>query len=250
MVVVDGGGLRSEGVVLEKPKQGACIFEYVYFARSDSVLDGQSVYRARHRMGAILAREHPVEADVVCGVPESGLDSAAGYGDQSGIPVKAGFVKNRYMGRSFIYPSQSQRAAAIQLKLNPLVTNVRGKRIVLVDDSIVRGTTCAKIVMSLKAAGAREVHVRISSPPFRHPCHFGIDVDSKEALIANNEDVDGIRRLIMADSLGFISIGGLHEACAGAALPLCDGCLSGDYPIDVAAAMRGRPQYRQEEIQT
>jgi amidophosphoribosyltransferase len=197
------------------------------------VIDGQSVYGARYRMGAILAREHAVDADVVCGVPDSGLDAAAGYGEESGIPVQAGFVKNRYIGRSFIYPTQTQRENAIQLKLNPLVTNIAGKRIVLVDDSMVRGTTCAKIIRTLKDAGALEVHVRISSPPFLHECHFGTDIDSEDALIANQLDVEGIRRLIGADSLGFISIQGVHAACQDARLPLCDGCFSGAYPVGI-----------------
>ncbi|MDR1440442.1 MAG: amidophosphoribosyltransferase [Clostridiales bacterium] len=233
MILIDASGIHTLGIVLDRPRQGVCIFEYVYFARPDSVIDGQSVYGARYRMGGILAREHAVEADVVCGVPDSGLDAAAGYGAASGIPVHAGFVKNRYIGRSFIYPTQRQREAAIRLKLNPLAANVAGKRIVLVDDSMVRGTTCAKIVRSLKAAGAREVHVRISAPPFRHECHFGTDIDSEDALIANNLDVDGIRRQIGADSLGYISIEGLREACEGARLPLCDGCFSGSYPVDI-----------------
>jgi amidophosphoribosyltransferase len=235
LVMIDACGAHSHGIVLDRPKQGVCIFEFVYFSRPDSVIDGQGVYGARYSMGEILAREHAVDADVVCGVPDSGLDAAAGYGAASGIPVHSGFVKNRYIGRSFIYPTQTQRENAIRLKLNPLVTNVAGKRIVLVDDSIVRGTTCAKIVRSLKESGAREVHVRISSPPFRHECHFGTDIDSEDALIANNLSVDGIRREIGADSLGFISIEGLREACAGARMPLCDGCFSGSYPVDVGS---------------
>jgi amidophosphoribosyltransferase len=232
MIVIDENGFQSAGIVLERPLKGVCVFEYVYFARPDSIIDGQGVYDARVRMGGILAREHAVDADVVCGLPESGLDAAAGYGAASGIPVQAGFVRNRYIGRSFIYPTQSQREAAIRLKLNPLVSNVKGKRIVLIDDSMVRGTTFAKLIPTLKSAGALEVHVRIASPPFFHECHFGTDIDSEDTLIANNMDIESICSMIGADSLGFISIEGLHEACRDVRIPLCDGCFSGAYPVD------------------
>jgi amidophosphoribosyltransferase len=233
MIVIDARGVHKHERRIARDVMGVCIFEYVYFARPDSVVDGQGVYEARYRMGRILAREHPVAADVVCGVPDSGLDAASGFGEALGIPVRTGFVKNRYIGRSFIYPTQTQREHAIRLKLNPLAHNVAGKRVVLVDDSIVRGTTCAKIIRSVKDAGAREVHVRISSPPFTHECHFGTDIDSEDALIANRHDLEGIRRQIGADTLGFISIKGLHEACGNARLPMCDGCFSGAYPVGV-----------------
>lgn len=243
MVIIDADGLHSAGVVLERPIKGVCAFEYVYFARPDSIIDGQGVYSARVRMGEILALEHPVDADVVCGVPETGLDAAAGFGRASRIAVKPGFIKNGYVGRSFIYPTQNQREAVIKLKLNPLRANVAGKRVVLVDDSMVRGTTCAKIIKSLKLAGALEVHVRISSPQFLHKCHFGTDIASEDTLISHKMDVDGICKLIGADSLGFISIAGLHEACAAVHIPLCDGCLSGEYPAGACDESAGESDF-------
>jgi amidophosphoribosyltransferase len=230
VVMIEHGEIRHQGVKLEKNEidRGLCIFEYVYFARPDSVVDGLSVYNARYNMGFTLAREYPVEADVVCGVPDSGMEAAYGYSAGSGIPLMPGFVKNRYIGRSFIYPTQSQRDSAVRLKLNPLSANIRGKRIVLVDDSIVRGTTSEKIVRSLKNAGAKEVHMRISSPPFRHLCHYGTDIDSEENLIANRIGLDETSRKIGADSLGYISIKGLKKACEKCALPFCTACFTGN----------------------
>ena len=207
---------------------GLCIFEYVYFARPDSVIDSLSVYEARYNMGAALAEEYPIDADIVCGVPDSGLDAAAGYSAKSGIPLVTGFVKNRYIGRSFICPTQAERDSAVRLKLNPLSVNIRGKRIVLVDDSIVRGTTCEKIVRSLRNAGASEVHVRVSSPPFRHTCHYGTDIDSEENLIANLMSIDEICSKIGADSLGYISMKGLRNSCIKSERSFCATCFSGD----------------------
>jgi len=215
-------------------EHGLCIFEYVYFARPDSVIDGLSVYEARYNMGLALAREYPVEADAVCGVPDSGLDAACGYSAASGLPLVTGFVKNRYIGRSFIYPTQDKRDSAVRLKLNPLSANIKGKRIVLVDDSIVRGTTSEKIVKSLKNAGAKEVHMRISSPPFRHTCHYGTDIDSEENLIANNMNLEEICRKIGADSLGYISIDSLKDACKNCALSFCTACFTGNISTDWA----------------
>ncbi len=232
MVVITPKGAESRQV-LPAARQGFCVFEYVYFARTDSVLDGQSVYQARYEMGRMLAAEHPANADVVCGVPDSGLEAAAGYAAESGIPLVSGFVKNRYIGRSFIFPSQAQREAAVRLKLNPLAANVAGRRVVLVDDSIVRGTTSRKIIASIRAAGAREVHMRISSPPFRHACHFGTDIDDERALIANHMTLAEVARHIGADSLGYISPAGLKTACIHAGLPLCMGCFTGEYPLPV-----------------
>ncbi|MDD6261610.1 MAG: amidophosphoribosyltransferase [Clostridiales bacterium] len=229
VVVIENGEVTSSEVVLKNktPGNGFCIFEYVYFSRPDSVIDGLPVYDARFNMGLRLAAEHPVEADIVCGVPDSGLEAAAGFSAGSGIPLVQGFVKNRYIGRSFIYPSQMQRENAVRLKLNPLKSNLAGKRVVLVDDSIVRGTTCAKIVRTLKSAGAKEVHFRISSPPFKHTCHYGTDIDSENNLIANRLSVDGICREIGADSLGYISVEGLKAACGRCNLNFCVKCFAG-----------------------
>ena len=230
VVMIEHGQITHEGVKLENKEdaKGICIFEYVYFARPDSVIDGLSVYNARYNMGLALAQEYPVEADVVCGVPDSGVDAAYGYSAGSRIPLITGFVRNRYIGRSFIYPTQSQRDSAVRLKLNPLSASISGKRIVLVDDSIVRGTTSEKIVKSLKNAGAKEVHMMISSPPFRHTCHYGTDIDSEENLIANKMNLDEICHKIGADSLGYISIDGLKKACEKCVLPFCTACFTGN----------------------
>ena len=229
VVILENGEITYQGFI-NKGKQddcGLCIFEYVYFARPDSVIDGLSVYKARYNMGIALAEEYPVEADVVCGVPDSGLDAASGYSAGSGIPLVAGFVKNRYIGRSFIYPTQTQRDSAVRLKLSPLAANINSKRIVLVDDSIVRGTTSEKIVRSLKNAGAKEVHLRISSPPFRHECHYGTDIDSEENLIANKMALADFCHKIGADSLGYISIDGLKKACNKCKTSFCTSCFTG-----------------------
>lgn len=235
MIVIENGEIISSEIVLKSERQGLCIFEYVYFARTDSVIDHLSVYEARYQMGRILAKEHAVKADVVCGVPDSGLEAAQGYAAESGIPLVSGFVKNRYIGRSFIFPTQTQRENAVKLKLNPLSYNVRGKSIVLIDDSIVRGTTSAKIIQNLRNAGAKEIHMRISSPPFKHTCHFGTDIDSEENLIANKISIEEIRKQIGADSLGFISIDGLKEACQKSDMPFCTGCFTGDYGMKIGA---------------
>lgn len=230
VIVIENGKITHQGIKLEKKEgdRGLCIFEYVYFARPDSVIDGLSVYDARYNMGVALAQEYPVDADIVCGVPDSGLDAAQGYSAESGLPLVSGFVKNRYIGRSFIYPTQTQRDSAVKLKLNPLAATIKGKRIVLVDDSIVRGTTSERIVRSLKNAGAKEVHVRISSPPFRHTCHYGTDIDSEENLIANKMNLDEICQQIRADSLGFVSIDGLRRACEKSVLNFCTACFTGN----------------------
>lgn len=233
VVVIENGKITHSEIALHANKQSLCIFEYVYFARPDSVIDSLSVYEARYNMGCILAKEYPIKADIVCGVPDSGLDAAMGYALQSGLPLVSGFVKNRYIGRSFIYPVQSQRESAVRLKLNPLKANVEGKRIVLIDDSIVRGTTSAQIIKSLRDAGAKEVHMLLSSPPFLHTCYFGIDIGNEENLIANNHSTEAIRQMIDADTLGFISHEGLLKSCAGSQMPFCTGCFTGDYSVDV-----------------
>ena len=230
IVVIENGKIVYENIDITKKEDncGFCIFEYVYFSRPDSFIDSLSVYEARINMGKILAEEHGVEADAVCGVPDSGLEAAIGYSQKSGLPLISGFVKNRYIGRSFIYPTQSQRENAVNLKLNPLITNVNGKRIVLIDDSIVRGTTSEKIVKSLKNAGAKEVHMRISSPPFKYTCHFGTDIDSEDNLIANKMELNKIKDKIGADSLGYISVHGLKTACQKCGLTFCTRCFTGN----------------------
>ncbi len=240
LVVMEGGKMVHGEVFLQAEQKSLCVFEYVYFARPDSVIDGLSVYEARLNMGRELAREHPVEADMVCGVPDSGLEAAMGYALESGIPLGTGFVKNRYIGRSFIFPTQEQRENAVSMKLNPLRAAVGNKRVVLVDDSIVRGTTSARIVAAMRRAGAKEVHMRISAPPFRHTCHFGTDIDSEKNLIANQLDVEGIRRKIDADTLGYISVEGLLRACKGSGLELCTGCFTGDYATEVTSCLKGQ----------
>lgn len=240
MVVIDGHGNLESSIVLESDRQSFCIFEYIYFARSDSIIDNLSVYQARFNMGRQLAREDPAEADIVCGVPDSGLDAASGYAFESGLPCVPGFTKNRYIGRSFIFPSQTQRDMAVRLKLNPLRANVEGKRVILVDDSIVRGTTSVKIIKMLKSVGAKEVHLRISSPPFRHSCHFGTDIDNESKLIANRMSLEEITRYTGAESLRYISIEGVQKACTGCALDFCTACFSGEYPMDVGHHTKGQ----------
>ncbi|MCL2050524.1 MAG: amidophosphoribosyltransferase [Lachnospiraceae bacterium] len=230
MIVFEQGKLISEQIILTKKEKdrGLCIFEYVYFARPDSVLDGLSVYDARFNMGAVLFDECPALADIIIGVPDSGLEAASGYSAKSGIKLVSGFVKNRYIGRSFIYPTQSQRDSAVRQKLNPLAANVRGKRVIMVDDSIVRGTTCEKIVRSLRNAGAKEVHLRISSPPFRYTCHYGTDIGAEENLIASKLSLTEVCKEIGADSLGYISLDGLKRACGDCQLSFCTACFQSE----------------------
>lgn len=232
VIVVDENGMRSYRDHCGG-KSTFCIFEFIYFARPDSVIEGASVHLARQRAGRFLARQYPVEADVVCGVPDSGLDAALGYSTESGIPYGFGFVKNRYVGRTFIQPTQGQRSAGVRIKLNALKSTVKGKRVVLIDDSIVRGTTSAHIVSMLRDAGAKEVHMRISSPPFLNPCYFGTDIDSREKLIACRMTVDEIRRQIGADTLGYLSTESLDKLAEGANCGFCKGCFTGKYPVSV-----------------
>ena len=217
-------------------RRGLCVFEMIYIARPDSVIDGISVYDARLAMGRALARQRPVDADIVCGVPDSGLDAALGYSMESGIPYAPAFVKNRYMGRSFIEPSQKSRERTVNVKLNPLKAQIEDKRIVLVDDSIVRGTTSARMIKPLRQMGAKEVHLRISSPPFRNPCYFGTDIDSAENLIANHMSVEEICKKIGADSLEYLSLENLLAIGARKNVKFCDGCFTGDYPISVVGS--------------
>lgn len=230
IVMLDKDGITSdESMCIQKPAR--CIFEYIYFARPDSYVDGVSVYNSRIMAGKILAQMHPAEADIVIGVPDSGNAAAMGFALQSGIPYGVGFVKNSYVGRTFIKPKQSARESSVHIKLNALKEVVRGKRVVMVDDSIVRGTTSGLIVRMLKDAGATEVHVRISSPPFLFPCYFGTDVPSCDQLIAHEHTVDQICDLIGADSLGYLDGERLPELIEGET-GYCDACFSGNYPVE------------------
>ena len=204
---------------------------YIYFARTDSTIDGVGVYHSRIVAGKALAQSYPVEADLVVGVPDSGLVAAMGYSQQSGIPYGTAFHKNSYVGRTFIKPKQSERVSSVKIKLNVIPEVVKGKRIVMVDDSIVRGTTCANIIKMLKKAGATEVHVRISSPPFLHPCYFGTDVPSNEQLIAHSHTTEEIREMIGADSLGYMEVEKLKDMVGD--LKFCDACFTGNYPMEV-----------------
>ncbi len=233
IVVVKDGEIKSIKTHVGKKPHTMCIFEYLYFARPDSVIEGQSAHDSRMLAGKYLAREYPVEADVVIGVPDSGLSAAMGYAAESGIPYGIGFVKNKYIGRTFIQPSQTMRENAVRIKLNVLRSTVEGKRVVMVDDTIVRGTTSKRIVSLLRKFGAKEVHVRSSAPPFMWPCYFGTDVSSRDQLVACNHTMDEIRDLIGADSLGFLSIGALGKIIPNARCGYCDGCFSGKYPVDI-----------------
>jgi len=232
VVVVDRYGETSI-TELCGAKSSMCIFEYIYFARPDSVIDGESVHNARKQSGVLLAKEYPVEADLVVGVPDSGLDAALGYSEESGIPYGIGFIKNKYVGRTFIQPTQIQREISVRIKLNALASAVKGKRIVLVDDSIVRGTTSERIVSLLHEAGATQVHMRVSAPPFTNPCYFGTDIDSRENLIACRLSVDEICKAIGADSLGYLKIADLEKIAPNSKRGFCKGCFTGSYPIEV-----------------
>ena len=231
LLAIDEDGLRSHRFAEPEPK--GCVFEYVYLARPDATIAGRSVHEARVEMGRQLAREFPVEADLVIPVPESGTPAAAGYAEESGIPFGQGFVKNAYVGRTFIQPSQTLRQLGIRLKLNALEHMIRGKRLVVVDDSIVRGNTQRAQVRMLREAGAQEVHVRISSPPVKWPCFYGIDFATRAELIANGLDVDEIAASIGADSLGFISNDGMIGATGQPPSSLCQACFTGEYPIEL-----------------
>ena len=230
MVSITADGITSD-LTLCQTKHARCIFEYIYFARLDSCIDGINVYDARIQGGRALAKSYPVDADLVVGVPESGITAAKGYSEESGIPFGIAFYKNSYIGRTFIKPTQKERESSVHMKLSVLESAVKGKRIVLVDDSIVRGTTIANLIHMLKKAGAREVHVRISSPPFLHPCYFGTDVPSNDQLIASIHSTEEICRMIGADSLGYMKLEYLEGMAGG--LPLCRACFDGNYPMEI-----------------
>lgn len=232
IVTITKEGIASDmGMAIPKEQHARCIFEYIYFARTDSTIDGVNVYHARILAGKALAESYPVDADLVVGVPDSGLVAAKGYSERSGIPYGMAFYKNSYVGRTFIKPKQSDRESSVKIKLNVIPEVVKGKRIVMVDDSIVRGTTCANIIKMLKNAGAVEVHVRISSPPFLHPCYFGTDVPSDEQLIAHSHTTEEIRKMIGADSLGYMEVSKLKDMAGD--LKYCDACFTGNYPMEV-----------------
>ena len=232
MVVIDAGGLRSH-YPFPPVQPGLCLFEFVYFARPDSHMYGMGIHAARRKMGQILSEEHPAAADVVVPVPESGIPAAQGFAAASGIPYADGLVKNRYVGRTFIEPTQDLRDQGIRLKLNPIPENLAGKRVVLVDDSIVRGSTTKQLVAMLRQAGAEEVHLRVSSPPYRWPCFYGMDTSDRSTLLAARLDVNEIREHLGADSIGYLSLDGLLEATGVADAGFCTACLSGDYPTEI-----------------
>ncbi|MBR4332016.1 MAG: amidophosphoribosyltransferase [Clostridia bacterium] len=249
VVVFEPSGVRSIREHCGECKPSLCVFEYIYFARPDSVIDGASVHEARVRAGEFLAIKQPADADIVIGVPDSGLDAAVGYARQSGIPYGIGFIKNRYIGRTFISPGQKSREDKVRIKLNPIASVVRGKRVVLIDDSIVRGTTSKRIVNLLRDAGATEVHFRVTAPPFLNPCYYGTDIDSRENLIACRHTIPEIAEIIGVDSLGYLAQEDVHcladsSACGG----YCDACFSGKYPTDVPTKRaKSRFEYKKSE---
>ena len=236
MIAIDSDGLRS--TMFAKPEPKGCVFEYVYLARPDTTISGREVYESRVEMGRQLAREFPVDADMVMPTPESGTPAAIGYAEESGIPYGMGLVKNAYVGRTFIAPSQTIRQLGIRLKLNPLKPIIKGKRLVVVDDSIVRGNTQRALVRMLREAGALEVHVRISSPPVRWPCFYGIDFATRAELIANGANAEEICTSIGADSLGYISPEGMMAATQQEPENLCSACFTGEYPVELPSSDR------------
>lgn len=232
IVIFEKDGYRTIRDHCGKQKESFCVFEYIYFARPDSVINGCSVHEARLQAGRFLAQEHPVEADVVIGVPDSGIDAALGYAMESGIPYEVGFVKNKYIGRTFISPGQKSRENKVKIKLNPIVSAIKGKRVVVVDDSIVRGTTSARIVKVLREAGAKEVHMMISAPPFINACYYGTDIDSQDMLIACNHTLEEIAEIIDVDSIGYLSLEHV-KLLTGKDTGFCTGCFSNVYPTEV-----------------
>ncbi len=231
ILTIDRTGIHSDKRHCDTAPKKLCIFEHIYFARPDSVIEGISVHDARMKAGAILAKAHGVDADIVIGVPDSGLDAALGYSRASGIPYGIGLIKNKYIGRTFISPGQDHRVDQVKIKLSPVESEVKGKRVVLIDDSIVRGTTSARIVTLLRNAGAKEIHMRISAPPFLHPCYYGTDIDSQEHLVAYHHSVEEIGKIIGVDSLGYLPLENLRDLCGGDGY--CSACFSGRYPTAI-----------------
>jgi amidophosphoribosyltransferase len=239
LVSIGEGGLETRQAV-KSDRPALCVFEHIYFSRPDSKLEGRTLQSVRGRMGEILAREAPVEADLVISVPDSGNAAAKGFARASGIPQDDGLIKNRYVARTFIQPGQELRHHGLRLKFNPLPEIVAGKRLVVVDDSIVRGNTTRQIVRMLKDAGALEVHLRISSPPIRHPCHYGIDMSTREEMIAHRREVEDIARELGADSLAYVSLEGVYEAIGSSRATHCDACFTGDYPLEGTEQANGK----------
>ena len=243
ILTIDRSGVHSDQRHCSTAPQKLCIFEHIYFARPDSVIEGISVHDARRRAGIILAKAHPVDADIVIGVPDSGLDAALGYSQESGIPYGMGLIKNKYIGRTFISPGQDHRVDQVKIKLSPVESVVSGKRVVLIDDSIVRGTTSARIVTLLKNAGAKQIHMRISAPPFLYPCYYGTDIDSQDHLIACHHSVEEIAKIIGVDSLGYLPLENLENLCGNTAY--CSACFSGRYPTEIPKDTR-KDQFEQK----
>jgi amidophosphoribosyltransferase len=234
VLVVDHSGITSE-VFSGSARRGRalCVFEWIYFARPDSVMDGQLMHSAREEMGVRLAQEHPADADLVIGIPDSSTSAAVGYSRESGIPFANGLVRNRYVGRTFIEPEQQRRDRGVRQKFNPMPSILRGKRLVVVDDSIVRGTTTPHVVELLRRAGASEVHLRVCAPPIKHPCYLGVDMATRDELIAAKHSIDEIRQITGADSLGYLSVDGLIGLVRGQQGGFCDACFTGNYPVPV-----------------
>ena len=237
VVAIDADGLRSVSRRMSDGVRAPCIFEHIYMARADSVIDGHLVYNSRKAMGEELAREHPADADMVIGVPDSGIPAAVGYAEESGIPFEEGLIKNRYVVRTFIMPDQRLRDMGARMKYNPLIENIKNKRLVVVDDSIVRGTTQAQLVTMLRRGGANEVHLRIASPPIKHPCYLGVDFPTREELLASNRDISEIPEVVGADSLGYLSTDGLLRAIGTVEDRNCMACFTGNQPIPVQLEM-------------
>ena len=243
IITIDKHGIQSDTRHCGTAPKRLCIFEHIYFARPDSVIEGISVHSARMKAGEILAKAHPVDADIVIGVPDSGLDAALGYAKASGIPYGIGLIKNKYIGRTFISPGQDHRVDQVKIKLNPVESEVMGKRVVLIDDSIVRGTTSARIVTLLRNAGAKEIHMRISAPPFLYPCFYGTDIDSCDHLIACHHSAQEIAQIIGADSLGYLPLENLENLCGNT--DYCSACFSGRYPTEIPEDPR-KDQFEQK----
>ena len=233
VIIVDSNGLHTAIWSGGTGRRALCVFELIYFARPDSIMDGKLVHSARQQLGAQLAREHPVEADLVIGIPDSSTAAAVGYAQESGIPYSEGLIKNRYVGRTFIEPEQRLRDLGVRQKFNPLVEVIQGKRLVVVDDSIVRGTTTPHVVNLLRKAGAKEVHMRVCAPPIKHPCFMGVDMATSAELLAANNSLEEIRELVGADSLGYLTVKGLLKVVGGTDGGFCDACFTGNYPVPV-----------------